>query len=272
MLLHEPTADLQARNTGCEAPTRPNLLLLSAIAGSRTLELQGRTLVIDPDCYLLTNHAVTAPVDAADGTLLLLKFSAAQLRIADDVGEMPNFPGHLRLIEEPLASQLARVKRDVRSARHQAEASLLDDLLRSLVNEEMRLQRRAQAIDCVKSSTRRELVRRVLLASDFILSRHAEPIRLDDVALAAHLSRFHLVRLFRQLLGVTPHTLLLNKRLATARRLLADGRSDMNQIAERSGFGNRWSLFRRLQRYPVGAMSTRRPPTAELTESTAASD
>ena len=264
MLLFEPAHHPHAQTEG-SAPQPPYLRLLSAMSGSHTIESCGRTLVVDPDCFLLL-HSAAAVFCTPGAALLSLDFAEMPLRSAMAGADLPHFHEHLRLIEEPVATQLARVRREPPGARRSTDAgaTLVVDLLQSIVDDETDLQRRAQAIACVKPSTRLELVRRVLLASDFILSHHASPIRLDDVARAAHLSRFHLVRLFRQLLGVTPHTHLLNKRLAAARRLLADGRSDMIQVAEMSGFGNRWSLFRRLQRRPDEPVPPRRPPPPGL--------
>lgn len=97
-----------------------------------------------------------------------------------------------------------------------------------------------------------------MLATDFIHSHYELPLQLDDMAQAARLSRFHLTRLFRQVLGVTPHAFLLNKRLSVARRLLTNCDSDLNRIAIDSGFGNRWSLFRSLQaQHGVGGQALR---------------
>ena len=110
------------------------------------------------------------------------------------------------------------------------------------------LQRRSLRIASVKAATRHELLRRVLLAADFIWSNYEQAITLDDIAGAARLSRFHLVRLFRQVHGVTPHGYLIAKRLAVAERMLAGTQLDLNDIALRAGFGTRWSLFRHLRR------------------------
>lgn len=257
MLMCEPDADWHPIHATAATPAKPTCVyVLTAMSDARTIAWQGRDLVLDPDCYLVLNLAEAASAPAAmDPSVLVLKFDGTQLRLAGAAAGVQPFLEHLRLSDEPVGALLGGLRRNLCAAQRTAQpdpATLLD-LLRRLVAEEFLLQQRMRSIDCVKPSTRRELVRRVLLASDFILSHHESPIRLDDVALAAHLSRFHLTRLFRQLLGVTPHTLLLNKRLAAARRLLAQGRGDMSEVAAKSGFGNRWSLFRRLQRHPEGS-------------------
>ena len=120
-------------------------------------------------------------------------------------------------------------------------------LVREAWAEELMLRRRADRIDCVKPATREQLLRRILLAADFIASRHDEPIALDEMARAASLSRFHFVRLFSIVLGETPHAYLRRKRTAVARRHLAIG-SACSEAASRAGFGSRSSLFRNLRK------------------------
>lgn len=145
----------------------------------------------------------------------------------------------LRLLERHLDDGAP----DPRWCEQQVAALLADALAR-----ERALREAAQRIDCVKAGTRQALLRRVLLASDFILSHHDQPITLDEIAGAARLSRFHLLRLFRQVHGTTPHAFLQAKRLQVAERLLERPGLDLADIAERSGFGTRWSLFRQLRK------------------------
>ena len=109
------------------------------------------------------------------------------------------------------------------------------------------MRQKAERIDCVKPATRQQLLRRILLAADFISSRHDEPISLDEMARAASLSRFHFVRLFSLVHGETPHAFLRRKRTAVARRHLAVG-SACSEAASRAGFGSRSSLFRNLRK------------------------
>jgi AraC-like DNA-binding protein len=94
-----------------------------------------------------------------------------------------------------------------------------------------------------------ELQRRLRLAADYIDTCHAEPLTLDDMARVACLSRYHFVRHFRALHGITPYAFLLRKRACVARRLLAAGEADREAVALTVGFANRFALARALQRY-----------------------
>jgi AraC-like DNA-binding protein len=101
-------------------------------------------------------------------------------------------------------------------------------------------------------SMRSELLRRLHLAADHIDTCHAEPMTLDDMARVACLSRFHFVRHFRALYGITPYAYLLRKRARVARRLLAAGMTDREAVALASGFANRFALARALARHADG--------------------
>ncbi|MEP7300683.1 MAG: AraC family transcriptional regulator [Caldimonas sp.] len=120
-------------------------------------------------------------------------------------------------------------------------------LVQAAIGEELALRRQADRIACVKRATREQLLRRILLAADFIASRHDEPLSLDEMARAASLSRFHFVRLFSLVHGETPHAFLLRKRTAVARRHLAVGTA-CSEAASRAGFGSRSALFRNLRK------------------------
>ena len=101
-----------------------------------------------------------------------------------------------------------------------------------------------------RQAARRELARRLRLAADFIDSHATEAIDLARMAEVACLSKYHFVREFGRLFGCTPHGWLTRKRAAMARRLIAQGEADQEDVALRSGFGSRWALRRALVRWP----------------------
>lgn len=57
-------------------------------------------------------------------------------------------------------------------------------------------------------------------AQSYLRERFAEPICLDELAVAAGLSRFHLLRTFARRYGLPPHAYQIALRIARARRLL----------------------------------------------------
>lgn len=59
----------------------------------------------------------------------------------------------------------------------------------------------------------------------FIEEYYPEKIDLDDLAKAAFMSRFHYIRVFKQVYGVTPRNYLKDMRISKAKELLKQGHS-----------------------------------------------
>lgn len=89
------------------------------------------------------------------------------------------------------------------------------------------------------------------------LDAHAhEPIDLESTARAAGVSAFHFLRLFANVLGVTPHQYLVRCRLRHAARLLAEDTRSITDIALDVGFGDLSNFVRTFHR--AAGMSPRR--------------
>jgi AraC-like DNA-binding protein len=78
---------------------------------------------------------------------------------------------------------------------------------------------------------------------DLLVERVGENVRLDELARIADLSRFHLIRLFRQRYGVTPFAYQRNLRVERARDALRCGKS-LADAASELGFADQSHLGR----------------------------
>lgn len=83
---------------------------------------------------------------------------------------------------------------------------------------------------------------------DLIHRRLGEELRLEDLAAAAGVSRFHFARLFKNSMGTTPHRFVLDQRLAAARRLLAETRLPLADVAAATGFSSQSHLCTAMRR------------------------
>jgi AraC family transcriptional regulator len=72
----------------------------------------------------------------------------------------------------------------------------------------------------------------------FIDSRLEQPLKLDDLAGRAGLSRAHFVRRFSALYGVSPHRYLTLRRVERAKDLLLNSHCGIARIAQEVGFNN----------------------------------
>jgi AraC family transcriptional regulator len=80
--------------------------------------------------------------------------------------------------------------------------------------------------------------RRMIEAIRLVESDAARPVRLKDLAASAGMSRYHFLRVFRRLTGMTPYQYLISARMRRAALELASTRRPVLDIALDSGFGD----------------------------------
>lgn len=80
--------------------------------------------------------------------------------------------------------------------------------------------------------------RRISAALRYIELNAAEPLTLNELALIAGMSKYHFLRIFRQITGITPYRFLLNARLQTVARELKGSKRSIAAIALDAGFGD----------------------------------
>lgn len=90
--------------------------------------------------------------------------------------------------------------------------------------------------------------RRAVDAAMWIDANSHDDIGLDGAASEAGLSSFHFLRLFSQVLGVTPHQYLVRSRLRHAARLLADDERPVTDVAFDVGFADLSNFVRTFHR------------------------
>jgi len=112
----------------------------------------------------------------------------------------------------------------------------LRELLAAMLASQHALKREVSTLPAVRASTREELWRRVSRARDYLHAHLAAPVSLSEVAAAACLSPFHLLRVFQAVFHQTPHQYLNNCRLDRAKFLLEKTRIPVTAICLECGF------------------------------------
>lgn len=84
-----------------------------------------------------------------------------------------------------------------------------------------------------KPSTTPEPVKRCI---EYIKSSIEKPIRLEEMAYAANVSKYHLIRLFQATVGEPPIQYLIRSRIKQAGKLLIETDDSIQEIAKRCGF------------------------------------
>jgi len=112
----------------------------------------------------------------------------------------------------------------------------LRELLAAMLASQRTLKREIGNLPAARASTREELWRRVNRARDYLHAHLSGPVPLFEVAAAACLSPFHLLRVFRSAFGQTPHQYLNHCRLERAKLLLEKTAIPVTGICLECGF------------------------------------
>jgi AraC-like DNA-binding protein len=107
--------------------------------------------------------------------------------------------------------------------------------------------------------TRLYIYRRIIQAKLFINTHFCDNLDLNNIASEAYFSKFHFIRLFKEIYGKTPHQYLIFVRIEKARLLLQTGHS-VSEVCASVGFESLSSFSGSFKRM-VGAT-----PSAFLTE------
>lgn len=167
------------------------------------------------------------------------------------------FAENLRPADEGLGAMLQALRDALLGGRGEQlgdpdDEAWLEESLQALLWRMLELEpgwrARSQRLASLSRSQHGELLARLDRAMDLMLTCHAEPLTLDELAASARLSKYHFVRCFRALHGCTPMARLARLRTAHARRLLRDPSLTLDDVAARCGLGSRQTLFRQLKR------------------------
>ena len=144
-----------------------------------------------------------------------------------------DIPAFTNLRDPLLGPLVAELAREI-NASATPESSYCDALTATIARVLVhRHGTRRQAGESLAHGLPKWQVRRLL---DFVDAHIAERILVGDLAAVAGISVGHLHRAFRAGLGITPHAFVQNRRIEHARRLLAEGRLSVIDVAASVGF------------------------------------
>lgn len=250
-------------------------VIRSATRGRELCRLDGRSLRIDDDVYLIINEDTAYDIRIAASRSVESFAIEFRRGLAEEVLASMVLPLHSGLecpdaqlpypvrFTECLRAHDSLVSPPLRFIRHHARRAAQDDgwydeqllfLFERMLRGEQQIQKTIGRIPAVRRSTRRELFRRVSLATDYIESNYESDLTLTDVASAASMSRCHLLRWFTLIHGKTPREYLQRRRLQAAMHLLELDDTPIEEIAAEVGLA-RSTLARRMRRH-IGTLPT----------------
>jgi len=251
-------------------PRTHSLSIRAVWGGEERCQFDGRTVAVDDDSFLILNNGriCTTQIDAPQPVesfaiyfgppLVERTYGAITLSIekalerGDAVVErsaefLESLQPHDKLVSPVLRFIRLHVLRGVDDEAWYDEQ--LNFLLERMLAHRDGLIERIDALQLIRTSTRREIFRRISLATDYLHSNYRQPIDLESLGKAACLSKYHFLRLFTRVHGITPHQYLLRKRAKTALRLLQTTPLDVCEIASSVGFAQRHALLRQMRRW-----------------------
>lgn len=122
------------------------------------------------------------------------------------------------------------------------------ELLAAVLQGETREAKRAESLAAKKRSTRLELRRRLQRAEDLLIAEAVRGPSLDELARAAAMSKYHLLRAFKALRGVPPSRRLAQLRVRRAAWLVSTGGRTVEAAAPAVGFSDARALRRAFRR------------------------
>lgn len=247
--------------------------LLFLMSGSGSYVVEGQRYLLQPgDVVLVGSRCVHCP--ELDGeqpyerVILYISPDFLQQQSAPDCDLTEIFSGQdghvLRLKENArlkLYKQLSRLEDALSGEEYGRTVMSKAALLRLLVQlgryQQKEEQQQPQAVTPQNS--------RVLELMRYIDEHLSEDLDIDRLAEQFYVSKYHMMRLFRQETGFTVHTYLLQRRLLHARSLI-EGGLQATQASAQAGFGSYSAFTRAYGKYFGTTPTGRRDPARERDE------
>jgi AraC family transcriptional regulator len=240
------------------------------LAGRSHIRTEGQNFSVHTDRYCITNNGqyydLTIPKTSRTTTFNIhfgeRFFEETVYSLMHDDSallDQPESAGHTRFETYPrtvwkdkqFQSRIDRLERfyKIRSpiSSPAYEDELLFDLLEYVLRFDSNELKAVHSLPASKPSTRRELMKRVFKAIEYIHDRFASEITLDDLSEVSNLSKFHLQRTFRQVKGITPQQYVARLRLLKAQELIENTEMPLGQIAVEAGFSEQAAFSRFFQ-------------------------
>lgn len=215
--------------------------------GTIRYRVEGADHLVRHDSMMLVNAGQPYEMDfQGAGQSFCLFFSEALVRQAlggETLAEFPNL-----IFRPAFARDVARLYERLDGESpwpDDLEANLLS-ILALAIDDTRRHRGEAARLPAAKASTRRHLLARLEVARALIADGEGE--NLDQIACAAGLSKFHLVRLFRSAFGTTPMKYAEGLRLDRAAERLRTSAALIEEIGFSAGYESQGAFGRAFRR------------------------
>lgn len=125
------------------------------------------------------------------------------------------------------------------------------DVLESIFDDQLKANKLVQKVKANKTSTQKEVFKRILTAYEYIVSNTDRQISIKELSLVSALSEFHLYRSFKYIFGRSPHQFMIYQRMKKAKFLLEKKQLKASEVACTMNFPD-LSTFSKLYKKTYG--------------------
>jgi AraC family transcriptional regulator len=242
-------------NTRTSNAVRDNIMgplsIFTNLTGRSSITVDKKRAEVSPELFFISNSGqpYTLEIDQQQPTETfnihfgerftenaLQSLIATQTQLLENDGTDSPFGFHNRII--PRSERFNDIVKSIQLDGNNNPLFLdekLFELLSLLLREQGNVRAMAVHLEGLKSSTRQEIVKRLLCATDYLYTYYDKNPGLDELAQVSCLSKFHFLRLFKIAFGKTPHQFITELRIRKAKELLGT-REHVQQIAHTVGF------------------------------------
>jgi AraC family transcriptional regulator len=240
---------------------RGPLSLFTNISGESIVEVAGRRTPIKEDFLFVSNYDQHYTLEIAKGQpaetfnihfgeyfcdQVFSSLSQSTDQLLSDNFQVPyerlEFHNKLYHRDEGIQKLILEIRRGADESTWLEEK--LCALLENLLKKEKDLLKIQSRFPALKSSTREEILRRMLIVSDYIHAHLNEDLSLEQLASIGCFSKFHFLRLFKIAFNKTPYKFINEERVVMGRQMIERTRLGINEIAHSLGFTNPSSFSR----------------------------
>lgn len=218
------------------------------VANREIMLFPGRFIVLNPDTCYARRIDAAVPVNSMSIQLdpafvrdfdYSFRHSSSVLLNAPESEADPYFMEAIYTLGGDMKDNLYTLKNHVDNGIR--DAVLLKEYLHHCLANyytiyESEITERAEGLKSLNRSTKSEILRRLSIARDYIISNYNKDISLEDIASMACLSVNHFLRTFKQAYQQSPHQFLTSVRLQQAKYFLKHTDYPVNEIVDIVGF------------------------------------
>lgn len=235
---------------------RGPLSLFTNLHGESALEAGSRRITIKENFFFITNHDQYYTLDINKPTpvetfnihfgeyftdQVFSSLSQTEEGLLESLFENPQerveFHNKLYHRDDSIQALIQAIRNQPSPGSCWLEEKLYE-LMANLLKKEKNMMKIQASLPALKTSTRKEILRRLILVTDYIHEHLQEDLSLEHLACVACLSKFHFLRLFKVAFNKTPYQFINELRIRKGEQLIKNTRLEIHEIASELGFNN----------------------------------